>query len=263
MRSFARPRRLPRPCPAPKPLGTAVASDATRNPLRRAPRATAVALVALAPLAAALTARTVYPENYPVVPLGTVPCQEPLSLHLIDDRSGSTWQTDPLRRRQRELVQLARWHAGDRCDLEVSALSFDSVTPAAPPGPTSDRSTLDRVATALPVDGPESSSTLTPSVQQATEWAARASGRRHIAVVATDGMVDTEDAIPALRRFPGETVVIALGGPLPPEWEAGADVIDHVVVLDRQVGLGDVAANVAEGIRQLHTSSEDQEVDKP
>jgi len=206
--------------------------------------------VLLIPLVAFL-ARSEYPETYPHVPLGALVCDRPLTLHLLDDRSGSTWTTDPMHRRERELAQLAAWDTNGDCDLRVAAASFDNVTPPLPPAPaTSDRA-LRGVAAALPVEGDESSSTLAPTLAQSAAWAAAAPDQHHVAVVATDGEVDLDDTFAQIRKFPGDVVVIALGGPLPDEWKQVAGDVDAVVQLDGQVGLGDVATKVAGAVRQL------------
>lgn len=219
------------------------------RPFRR--RAIGAALLLLVPMMA-FAARRANPETYPHVPLGGLRCPNgSVTLHLIDDRSGSTWSTDPMRRREQELTQLARWETDESCRLEVAASSFDNVTPPLPPVAAGTDVAEVGIADALPVDGPESSSTLTPVLLQSTEWARRSPDHHHVAVIATDGMIDLDDAFPAIRDFPGDIVIMALGGQLPDEWRDVRDHVDRVVVLAGQVGLGDVAIAAADAVRSI------------
>jgi len=236
--------------PGPGSIGAAGLAPRRERTHRWPRRVAAAVLVGVIPLAA-LAASTRYPATYPVVPLAPLRCDRPVTIAFVDDRSSSTWVTDPLRRREREMAQLARWEADDDCALQIGAMSFDDVVAAAPPADVTAPGTVAAVEQALPVHGPVSSSTLEPSVDQANRWSTSRAGDVDVLVIATDGLLaDMDDALDALAGYPGPVVVMALGGGLPAEWDRPG-LIDRTVVLDRQVNLGDVARATSGAVRSL------------
>jgi len=93
----------------------------------------------------------------------------------------------------------------------------------------------------VPDTAPESSSTLTGPVNLATKWAEQNAHLQPVLLIATDGeLADYDTAFPALDAFPGPINVLALGGPLPADWDR-AGVADGITELRFQVALGDVA----------------------
>jgi hypothetical protein len=236
--------------PGPGTIGGGGLRPRRDRPRRWHRRVAAVLLLPLIPIAA-LAASARYPAAYPVVPLARLDCERPVTITFVDDRSSSTWDTDPLRRREREMAQLARWAADDGCALRMGAMSFDDVVAPTAPADVTARGTVARLERTLPVHGPVSSSTMAPSVRQATRWAEARPGDTDIVVIATDGLLaDLGPAISALETYPGPVVVMALGGDLPAAWDRPG-LVERTVVLDRQVGLGDVARSTSAAIRDL------------
>ena len=232
----AQPRRATGPGPTP-------ARPVRRRRRVRAPRWLLAPLVAVP-----LVARSTWPEPYPTVPLPPLTCQQPqrgLLTIVVDDRSTSTYSTDPDHRREPELRQVMQWLDDADCHPhDAGAVAqFDNVLPPLPP--TDLDGGISTVLAALPDTAPPSTSTLAPPVRQATQWALARPDLEPVVLIATDGELnDFDAAFSALREFPGQVYVLALGGPLPSEWTPAA-VVDGVTELRDQVAFGDVARSIA------------------
>lgn len=203
-----------------------------------------------------LAARSLWPEPYPTVPLPPLACDNPekgLLTIVVDDRSGSTYRTDPDRRREPEIRQVVHWLDQADChpDDAVAVAQFDNVLPPLTPARLDDG--LERILAAIPDTAPESSSTLTGPVTQATAWAEQHPDLQPVLLIATDGeLADYDTAFPALDAFPGPVNILALGGPLAADWDRAA-VTDGITELRGQVVLGDVARPLAQLLQPAST----------
>ncbi len=240
----------------PKTATTTTPSRDLRPSRPQRPRLRLPAWLLLPLLVVPLAARSLWPEPYPTVPLRPLACDNPekgLLTIVVDDRSGSTYRTDPDRRREPEIRQVIHWLDRADChpDDAVAVAQFDNVLPPLPP--TQLNTGLDRILAAIPDTAPESSSSLTAPITQATTWAEQNLQLQPALLIATDGeLADYDTAFPALNTFPGPVNILALGGPLPADWDR-AGVTDGVTELRDQVALGDVARPLAQLLQPAST----------